>query len=446
MRLAGAAGLRLAVLAAALAAGGCELPSWLGESEPPALPGERISVLSLDQQLEPDPRIADVSVQLPRPWTNVDWPQVGGHPTHAMYHLTLGDTLQQIWRRDIGAGSGRATRLLTQPVTRDGRLFAMDAESTVTALDVRGGAELWTTSLVPEEEEEGAVGGGLATGGNRLFVSTPYGFVHALDPANGREIWNRRIGVPMRGAPTYADGRVFVVSYDNQVHALDAGTGQVAWQHAGIPEDAGLIGSSSPAVTGTTVIAALSSGEVLALRTDNGRVLWSDQLVRQGRLTPLAQLADIRGLPVIDRDRVFAVSHSGRMAAIDLSTGERIWDRDVASIETPWVAGEFVYLVTNTAEVVCLSRRDGRVRWVRPLQEREDPDDRNSLPVIWSGPVLAGDRLIAVSSTAEAVAISPYTGEVLGRLELPDPVYVAPVVAGDTLYIVTDDAELIALR
>jgi len=437
---------RLAPLAALLLLAGCELPDWLGEREPPALPGERLSVLSLEQTLEPDPRIADLDVRLPRPWLNDAWPQPGGYPSHAMYHLELGDRLGRAWQTDFGTGAGSETRLLAQPVTDGRSIFAMDSENRLSAIDTASGRMLWRISLVPEEEDSGAIGGGMALADGRLYVTTPYGFVNAIDPATGSNLWAQRVGVPFRSGPAAADGRVFAISYDNQLHALDGESGRVLWTHAGTPEDAGLLGSSSPAVFGSTAIGAFSSGELVALRVDNGRVLWQDQLVRPGRITPLGQLSDIRGLPVVDRDRVIAISHSGRMAAIDLVSGERIWDRDVAGVETPWVAGEFIYVVTVSAEMVCLSRRDGRIRWVRQLQAHVEADEPRSGPVTWSGPVLAGDRLIAVSSLGTAVSLSPYDGEVLGQLRLSQPTFVAPIVAAGTLYVVTDGAELLALR
>jgi outer membrane protein assembly factor BamB len=174
-------------------------------------------------------------------------------------------------------------------------------------------------------------------------------------------------------------------------------------------------------------------------------VVWGDQLVRQARFTPLASLSDIRGRPVIDRGRVFAISYSGRLAAIDLRTGERVWERDVAGAEAPWVAGDFIFLVTIQAEVVCLSRADGRIRWVTQLQQYEN-EKRKEDPVLWSGPVLVSDRLVLASSHGEAVSISPYSGEVLGQIRLPDGVTIAPIVADGAMVLYTDDAELIALR
>ena len=125
--------------------------------------------------------------------------------------------------------------------------------------------------------------------------------------------------------------------------------------------------------------------------------------------------------------------------------GARLWEKDIGGTQMPWVAGDYVFVVTNDAELVALTRKEGYIRWIARLPRFEDEEDRED-PIFWSGPVLAGDRLIVAGSHGEAMSVSPYTGEVLGRFELPDGVSISPVVADNTLYILTDAAELLALR
>ena len=433
------------VCGCALALAGCSTPAWLGPPEEPPLEGERLSVLSLQQTLEPDPRLADLQVRLPRPQPNDAWPQAGGYPNHAMHHLLLGDTLQTVWRTSIGAGSARDRRLLTPPVVAEDMLFALDAEGNATALDAASGGELWRVDLTPEDEDEETLGGGIAYDRGRVYITTGYGQVIALDAASGAVVWRVNIGIPMRAPPTVADGRVFAISFDNQLHVLATGDGRLLWSHVGITEIAGLLGAAGPAVDGDTVVVPYSSGELFALRVENGRTAWVDSLAQVRAVTPLAALSDINGHPVIDRGWVFTIGHGGRMSAIDLVTGNRLWDQSLGGVQTPWVAGDFLYVLTSDAEIVCLSRRDGRIRWVTPLPRFEDAAARAGA-IEWVGPVLASDRLVVASSTGEALAVSPYTGRIMGRIRLPGGAVTPPVLAKGTLYILTEDADLLALR
>ncbi|MFQ5958479.1 MAG: PQQ-binding-like beta-propeller repeat protein [Alphaproteobacteria bacterium] len=436
----------VAIAVPALFLGACSLvPDWLGEPEAPPLPGERISVLALERTPEPDPRIADLQVRLPRPTANSDWPQFGGYADHAMHHIAVSEDLTRAWKVDIGEGGSGDRRLLSPPVVAAGQVYALDARGRVSAVDAASGRRIWRVDTLPKEDAKDAFGGGLAFAGGRVYVATGTGDVVALDPAEGREIWRRSVGGPARAAPAVSDGKVFVVTYDNQLFALDAGDGRELWSHSGIAETAQLMGAATPAAGSGLVIAAYSSGEVFALRADNGRVLWSDALAFRTRMGALASLADINGSPVIDRDRVYAVSHAGRLVAISLRTGDRLWDQEISGTQTPWVAGDFLFVLTVDSDLLCLSRRDGRIRWVRPLPRYKDPEDRRG-PIFWSGPVLASDRLIVVGSHKKALSISPYTGKVLGNMGLPGRVELAPVIADGTVYILTDGGDLVALR
>jgi outer membrane protein assembly factor BamB len=148
---------------------------------------------------------------------------------------------------------------------------------------------------------------------------------------------------------------------------------------------------------------------------------------------------------VIDRGLVFANSHAGRIVAIDIRTGERAWTIDVGGTQRPWVVGDYVYVITDDAKVLCIRRADGRVRWVTQLDAYRNSETRSGA-ISWSGPVLVSDRLIALSSEGYALSISPYTGEVLGQVDIPDKAFIAPVVADNVVYILTDDGRLTALK
>jgi outer membrane protein assembly factor BamB len=437
------AGLALLLV---LMLGGCDwLRSQFQDSDKQTLKGERVSVLTLDRALQPDPSLLRVAVRLPKPVLNADWPEAGGYPSHAMQHLALDGSLHRLWRTSIGVGESRYGAVLSQPVVEGGRIFALDARDMVVALDAKTGHELWRNDVKPDTALSHTYGGGVAAVGGRVYVTTGYGQVLALDAASGKEIWRRQVSAPMRGAPTVADGRVFAVTVENELEALSADDGHRLWTHNGLPETAGLLGAASPAVEGDIVVVPYTSGEIFALRAENGRPLWTDNLATARPLGALSTLADIRGRPVIDRGRVYAVSHSGRMVAIDLRTGDSVWEQDIGSTHGPWVAGDYVYVLANDGDLLCLTRADGRVRWSTELPRYENEKKREN-PVRWGGPVLAGDRLVVVGSDGEAISVSPYTGQALGRVEFSDDIFLDPIVANDTLYVLTDDADLIALK
>lgn len=430
--------IRYGLVAGLLVLAGC------GSSEV-ILEGTRIAVLSSDKEITPDARIQDLAIKLPPPIVNANWPQQGGSANHAMQHLALAELPQMVWQTDVGADADDDAPILSGPVVSGGRVYVMDAESTVSAYETEGGEQIWRIALEAREERDGSWGGGVTFDNGRVFIATGFAQVIALDASDGSEVWRTAVSGPMRAAPTAQAGRVFVVTKDNQTHALNADDGTILWSHTGIAETAGLLGGASPAVDGNIVVVPYSSGEIFALRVENGRPLWSDNLTAIKRADAVSALADIRGRPVIDGGVVYAVSHSGRMVAIDLPTGRRIWEADVGGVEQPWVAGDFIFVLTADAQVVALTARDGLVRWASPIGLYENAEKRKGR-ISWAGPVLAGDRLIVAGSTGKVLSLSPYSGDILGQEKLPGGTSTAPAVAEKALFFLTDSAKLISLR
>lgn len=440
--------LRLVLVPFLLAASlsGCEtVEGWFSKRKEP-LQGERIAVFSERGELEADKDMATVPVVLPPPAVNSSWPQSGGFANYAMYNLAVSDSPQIIWTADVGAGSTSSRILTTPPIMADGKVFAKDAQSTVSAFNADTGQLLWRVTLKPEKaRDDNEFGGGLAYYGGRLFVTTGFAAVFALDPNDGNQQWMSTTSAPLRGAPLVFGDRVFVIGIDNHLQALAASDGADLWQFAGLQESAGFVGGNSPAGSNDLVVAPFSSGELVGVRVDNGRPVWNESMVgARGEVRAFGNLTDIRGRPVIDRGVVIAMGSAGQLAAIDLNSGQRLWDRGIGGNQTPWAAGRFLFVTTGSADLAAIGRDNGKIRWVTPLTQYED--DKRRRPVLWSGPVLAGDRLLVAGTLGDLLSVSPYTGEVLGKMDLRDPVRLGPIVANRTIYVLTDRGRLIALR
>ena len=434
------------LLAASLAVSGCGIFRGGDKKSKTPVLGERLPVLSYEAKVEADPDLAELTVTIPAATLNDSWTQPGGSASKSLGHLQLGATLTRAWSVSIGQGSSSGARLSTTPAVAGGRIFTIDITATVRAFDAKTGAPAWSSRITQEREKTPvAFGGGVSTGDGRVYATSGYGVAAAFDAATGAQVWRVDVGTPLRGAPAVEGGRVYVLSQDNQLFALGAADGKTQWDSTGTVEQTGLLGTGAPAVAQDTIVVGFSSGELNALRVENGRTVWQDALARTGRTTALAALTDIDASPVIDRGRVFAIGHGGRMAALEIATGQRVWERNLAGTSTPWVAGDFLYAVTIEGELVCVTRGEGKVKWVTQLPEWRDEEDKKGA-IRWAGPVLAGDRLILTGTNGEMATVSPITGELLARIKVGGVIYQPPVVADGMLYLLDDEGRLTAFR
>jgi outer membrane protein assembly factor BamB len=446
----------IALIAAAAALSACSTVSRIGSAINPFDGGDpppqtapqdgRQSILAFEQQLAPDPSLASHAITVPASVSVSDWSQPGGTADNSPPQSTGAATLEQAWRANLGAGSNNRVKIAAPPVIADGRLFFLDADHRVHAISASDGQRIWDERVRPRGgRDRVARGGGVAAGGGRVYVTTGFGFIVALNAENGEEVWRSQANAPFQSAPTFSNGRVYAVTNDSELVALDAATGELSWNYQAIAEPARILAAPSVAIEGETVVAPFASGEVVALLAANGRRLWSDSLSRTGRLTSLSAINDIAGRPVIDGGAAYAASHSGLLAAIDLRSGQRIWARSFASTQTPWVAGEVLYAVSTDGELAAFERRTGNVFWVAQLPRYRDERQRKGR-VAWTGPIMIGGRLVLASSEGDVVAVSPANGQTLATGEVRQPVFIPPIAANDQIYIVTDEARLVVLR
>ncbi|ATC24660.1 dehydrogenase [Caulobacter vibrioides] len=463
----------VALMTAAVTVSGCSTVSKLNpfdksdENKSTASQGQRISIIAFDQKVEASESLKGADFFLPDPVVQTEWRLPGGNPEQSIEHVDAGKAFQIAWKKGFGKKGGAKFHVTAPPVASGDRIFVMDGEADVVAMDARTGDTIWrkdlrpaagpTTKggflgLIPKKNDRLGFGGGVALGpDNKLYVASGFRFVAQIDAATGAMGWTQPTSTPIHAAPTVVDGRVFVVSTDNELLTFASENGVPGWTYQALSEPARILAASTPAVSGDTVVSGFASGELVALRAANGNDLWNEALSRASRTNALSEIRDIPGRPVIYKGDVFAVSHSGVFAATDLRSGQARWSLPVTAITTPWAAGDVVYVVDKSGQVICVSRESGSVYWIQDLNDsanlsKKQKKKRAKKPRLWSTPILANGRLITVSSEGEAVALNAKTGAKEKTLKIGSPVLLNPIAVGDMIYLVTDDAELIAIR
>ncbi len=391
------------------------------------------------------PQNRSVAISLPAPVNHSSWTHRAGEPDHAIRHPAFSTAPQLIWAARIGNGNDRKHRITADPVVAEGRIFTLDSRSQVVAT-ATSGATLWQADLTPPgERADDATGGGLAIGGGKLFVTTGFGTLSALDPASGAVVWSQQLDAPISGAPTVSGGVVYVAAKNNVGYALDAATGRIKWRLAGTPDKTGILGTSSPAIAGQMVLFPFSSGELIAAASDGTR-RWNAYVAgtRQGR--GYSQITDITGEPVVENGVIYAGNSVGRTMATDLG-GARLWTASDGATGPVWVAGGSVFMISDEAKLVRLDARNGERIWATdlPYYTKERARRRKAIYANF-GPVLAGGLLWVASSDGQMRAFDPMDGALVRSVEIPGGASTRPVVVNNVAYLVNTKGQLLALR
>ncbi len=423
------------------------------------LPGRRIAVLPANEKVPGELADAAAPIVVPPAVANEEWTQPGGSPSNVLGNLALSASPREIWRASAGSGSSGKGRIIASPIVTGGRVFTLDSEGTASAFSISGGSKIWSQSLAPTPPQTaqagggfsslttgslfslggggdgGGYGGGLASDNGRLYGATGFGAVIALDPATGKRLWEKTLGAPVRSSPTAVGDRVYVLTTEGRFYCLSGIDGAELWSARGLPSQASLSLNASPAIDGEIVAVPYPTGDVLGLKIADGSPVWSESLTRTRSESQFASMTDA-ARPAMENGIVYAIGHAGRMTATNAKTGERLWSLNAPGTQTPWVAGDSVYVVDTRAQIMAVSKRDGKIQWTAKLPASGT----------WSGPILAGDLLWSVSSKGLLAAVNPQSGLVAGQQDIGSGSYIAPIVAGGRMYLLTDDAKLIALQ
>jgi len=247
---------------------------------------------------------------------------------------------------------------------------------------------------------------------------------------------------PCRQAPAAANGTVFAVTQTGDIYAMAQGDGEQKWSYTGIAESSGLLAFANPAVAGGTVIVPFTSGEVMALDVKSGEPKWIEGVTRSYRTRAVSGFSDVSASPVVSDGVVYASGVSGRVVASRLSTGERLWSQDVGSLHTPVVSGDALFLIDIEDRMIALDRKTGEPLWRAVLPNVEGPKSR----INWAGPVLANGVLVAVSSDGRLVRVDAASGRILGTANTSEDIFVTPILAGGRMITITSKGDVVAFN
>ena len=412
----------------------------LAESVP--VDGQPAPVAPSDQ-----PENASVPIAVGSAQSLGEWSHRGGSARHTAPNASLSAAPVRVFSVNIGSGNSKRQRVSASPVVSGGRVFAMDSGTRLTAVSTSGALQ-WTADLTADFDRGGDVsGGGLAVQGGRVFATTGFGELVALDAGSGAVLWRQRLDAPLTGAPAVDGNAVYAVGRDGSAAAVAVDTGRILWQVPGTPSASGMIGASSPAIGDTEVYFPFASGEIAAVGKGGGERAWGAAVAGKRLGRAYAIVGDITGDPVVVGGTIYAGTAAGRTVALDAASGETVWNVGEGALNPPLVVGGSVFVVNDENRLVRLDAGSGEVIWAvdMPYWTTDKPRKRKGI-VAQFGPVLAGGRLVVASGDGQLRLFDPTSGALVGGAEIPGGAASSVALAGGVLYVVGGNGQLHAFR
>jgi outer membrane protein assembly factor BamB len=352
--------------------------------------------------------------------------------------------LQEAWSFSEGLVSDGY--VLSTALVQGEHVFCLGGNGFVYGLNLKTGKEVWSTDVLstPDDRRE-LLGGGLLLHNSVLYATSSLGDVVALSATDGKVVWRRSLGAPLRTAPkTSIDGRtLFVVTTQNQTLALNIRDGSLLWSHLGIPEGLQYLGTAVPAVTKEALTTCYSSGEVVRLDTKTGRVLWSHTVTPVSVFEGIEHLTHVVAAPVEKDGRLYVVSMGGKTLCLEAFSGKVLWEVARGGAETPLVFGDDLFMVTHEGMLLRLEAKTGHLVWSYDLNRAQTGDDKEVQR--WLNPLMIDGVLYVLSAQGRLVAVRAKDGSFLSQLiDFDEPCVASPAVGDGKLIVTTQRGEVFA--
>lgn len=334
------------------------------------------------------------------------------------------------WSVGIGKGLDKAGRQL-RPAYSSGSLYAADYKGLLVAIDADSGRKLW------EIKTNLPFTGGPGISDNLLLMGTENGEVFAFDASTGTQLWSANVTSEILAAPSVADGTVIVRCIDGRIFGLDADTGQREWVYDHSVPLLTLRGNAPPLLRAGVAFIGYDGGQVVAIRTDDGSLMWEQTLVTTEGRTELERLSDIDGQLVFIASDLLVASYKKRLASLAADSGRLLWFKDISSASGVAVDRINLAISDKDGNLWMLDRRNGAESWKQDLMARRGL----TRPVFYGSFVVVGDEKgylhwLNVSDGQFAAR------EKVGGKGFSGP----PLVVGNTLYVQTRKGDLVAYR
>ena len=247
---------------------------------------------------------------------------------------------RELWRHRL------PTQSYTAPLVAGGRVFVLGADRSLTALDGRNGAKLWSLQR-PAEPLVLRQAGVLLAVGNTL-VAGMAGRLVGINPDDGNVRWEAPIAAA-RGTndverlvdlvgPVSRQGSIICArAFQTAIGCVDAADGTLRWSK---PAN----GATGLAGDGQQLYGAEADGQVMAWRADTGERAWQTERLKWRQLTgPL-----VLGRSVIVGDSTGLVHLLSRQ---DGSALDRFATDGSGIAATPVAAGNTLVVVTRSGGV-----------------------------------------------------------------------------------------------
>ena len=375
-------------------------------------------------------------ISISNPRKNLSWKMSSLNQQNFLGNIYLSGIDNIFLKKKIGKNKFPMSKIISSPLVFENNIIFSDNNGTIFNINQNGEIN-WKKNIYKKIYKKVYKNLVFSIYQNNIYVADNIGFIYSIGLNNGKLVWIKNHGIPIKSNIKIYKNKIFLINQDNRILCFNTKNGSKIWDIRSVPSFIKLQNFLSSAISKQgDVIAINSSGDLLKVNANNGKIAWSLNTL-ESTLAHATDFFKSSEIVIIDDDIIFSSKSS--IFSYNLNTGYTNWKQEVSSIGAPIIDGKNIFILTDNGYFVIIDKDTGIIisstNILKILKKKKQETKI-------TGFIMGSGKIYSVTSNGYLIVSSPVSGKVEYFKKIGDPVTSAPIINNGKLYILTKNSRI----
>jgi len=375
-------------------------------------------------------------ISISNPRKNLSWKMSSLNQQNFLGNIYLSGIDNIFLKKKIGKNKFPISKIISSPLVFENNIIFSDNNGTIFNINQNGEIN-WKKNIYKKIYKKVYKNLVFSIYQNNIYVADNIGFIYSIGLNNGKLVWIKNHGIPIKSNIKIYKNKIFLINQDNRILCFNTKNGSKIWDIRSVPSFIKLQNFLSSAISKQgDVIAINSSGDLLKVNANNGKIAWSLNTL-ESTLAHATDFFKSSEIVIIDDNIIFSSKSS--IFSYNLNTGYTNWKQEVSSIGAPIIDGKNIFILTDNGYFVIIDKDTGIIisstNILKILKKKKQETKI-------TGFIMGSGKIYSVTSNGYLIVSSPVTGKVEYFKKIGDPVTSTPIINNGKLYILTKNSRI----
>ena len=375
-------------------------------------------------------------ISISNPRKNLSWKMSSLNQQNFLGNIYLSGIDNIFLKKKIGKNKFPMSKIISSPLVFENNIIFSDNNGTIFNINQNGEIN-WKKNIYKKIYKKVYKNLVFSIYQNNIYVADNIGFIYSIGLNNGKLVWIKNHGIPIKSNIKIYKNKIFLINQDNRILCFNTKNGSKIWDIRSVPSFIKLQNFLSSAISKQgDVIAINSSGDLLKVNANNGKIAWSLNTL-ESTLAHATDFFKSSEIVIIDDNIIFSSKSS--IFSYNLNTGYTNWKQEVSSIGAPIIDGKNIFILTDNGYFVIIDKDTGIIisstNILKILKKKKQETKI-------TGFIMGSGKIYSVTSNGYLIVSSPVSGKVEYFKKIGDHVTSAPIINNGKLYILTKNSRI----